>query len=221
MSFFSVTDLTAGYGGKPVIDRISFELEAGCLLGLLGANGSGKTTLLKSICGILPHRGSCVLEGSVLEQLSPRELAGRCSYVPQRSGISIDLSVLDVVLMGFNPRLGLLEYPSGDMKERARKALARVGLEDRMQFRPSQLSGGQKQRVAIARAMVNHPKILLADEPTGALDSTSGQQVMDLFQSLNEEGVSILMITHDREIAGYAGRMVSIRDGILRLEEQP
>ena len=90
-----------------------------------------------------------------------------------------------------------------------------------MHFRPSQLSGGQKQRVAIARAMVNHPKILLADEPTGALDSTSGQQVMDLFQSLNEEGVSILMITHDREIAGYAGRMVSIRDGILRLEEQP
>ncbi|HIS27386.1 MAG TPA: ATP-binding cassette domain-containing protein, partial [Candidatus Pullilachnospira intestinigallinarum] len=77
-----------------------------------------------------------------------------------------------------------------------------------------------KQRVAIARAMVNHPKILLADEPTGALDSVSGQQVMDLFQSLNQEGVSILMITHDREIAGHAGRMVSIRDGILRLEEQ-
>ena len=108
-----------------------------------------------------------------------------------------------------------------ERRERAAQALARVGLEDRMQFRPSQLSGGQKQRVAIARAMVNHPKILLADEPTGALDSTSGQQVMDLFQSLNEEGVSILMITHDREIAGYAGRMVSIRDGILRLEEQP
>ena len=108
-----------------------------------------------------------------------------------------------------------------ERRERAAQALARVGLEDRMHFRPSQLSGGQKQRVAIARAMVNHPKILLADEPTGALDSTSGQQVMDLFQSLNEEGVSILMITHDREIAGYAGRMVSIRDGILRLEEQP
>ncbi len=95
--------------------------------------------------------------------------------------------------------------PRKERRERAVSALERVGLGDRVNFRPNQLSGGQKQRVAIARAIVNHPKILLADEPTGALDSASGEQVMELFQSLNDEGVSILMITHDAEIAGYAG----------------
>ena len=96
--------------------------------------------------------------------------------------------------------------------------MGRVGLADRMEFKPTQLSGGQKQRVAIARAIVNRPKILLADEPTGALDSRSGEQVMELFQSLNDEGVSILMITHDAEIASFAGRKVEIRDGILKQE---
>ena len=98
----------------------------------------------------------------------------------------------------------------------AREALERVGLADRVDFKPTQLSGGQKQRVAIARAMVNRPKILLADEPTGALDSKSGIQVMELFQQLNEEGVSILMITHDAGIASWAARRVEIWDGILK-----
>lgn len=97
--------------------------------------------------------------------------------------------------------------------ERAIKALERVGLGDRVDFRPTQLSGGQKQRVAIARAMVNNPKILLADEPTGALDSKSGEQIMELFQKLNEEGVTIVMITHDPHIASNAKRMVKIIDG--------
>ena len=96
------------------------------------------------------------------------------------------------------------------------EALSRVGLEDRVDFKPTQLSGGQKQRVAIARALVNRPRILLADEPTGALDTKSGQQVMELFQDLNREGVSVLMITHDRDIASWASRMVEIRDGILK-----
>ena len=103
-----------------------------------------------------------------------------------------------------------------ERRERALQALTRVGLEDRVNFQPNQLSGGQKQRVAIARALVNQPKILLADEPTGALDSTSGEQVMELFQKLNDEGVSVLMITHDPEIAAHAKRVVMIRDGELQ-----
>ena len=98
-------------------------------------------------------------------------------------------------------------------RERAREALIRVGLEDRVNFKPTQLSGGQKQRVAIARALVNHPKILLADEPTGALDSHSSKQVMELFRKLNEEGVTVIMITHDRGIAEHAKRIVDIFDG--------
>ena len=109
--------------------------------------------------------------------------------------------------------------PKKERRERAAIALERVGLGDRMSFKPTQLSGGQKQRVAIARAIVNHPKILLADEPTGALDSHSGEQVMELFQSLNDEGVSILMITHDAEIASMAQRTVEIRDGMMKSKE--
>lgn len=105
-------------------------------------------------------------------------------------------------------------------RERAREALIRVGLEDRVNFKPTQLSGGQKQRVAIARAMVNKPDILLADEPTGALDSKSSKQVMELFQTLNDEGVTVIMITHDRTIAGYAKRVVDIFDGELSEHEE-
>ena len=109
-------------------------------------------------------------------------------------------------------------YAGISKKERialATEALERVGLGDRLHFRPTQLSGGQQQRVAIARAIVNHPKILLADEPTGALDSASGEQVMELFQKLNDEGITIIMITHDADIASHAKRQAIIRDGIL------
>lgn len=105
-----------------------------------------------------------------------------------------------------------------ERKIRASQALERVGLGDRVTFKPTQLSGGQKQRVAIARAMVNNPKILLADEPTGALDSKSGQQIMELFQQLNDEGVTIVMITHDRNIASKAKRIVHIIDGMITEE---
>lgn len=112
--------------------------------------------------------------------------------------------------------LNYARVPKKERRERALKALDRVGLADRVDFKPNQLSGGQMQRVAIARAIVNNPKLLLADEPTGALDSKSGAQVMELFQRLNDEGVSVLMITHDAEIAAHAKRVVTIKDGILQ-----
>ena len=128
MSYLCVQGITAGYGRQNIIENISFTLESGCLLGIIGANGSGKTTLLKSLCGILPHRGTCELESSVLEDLSLKQLARLVSYIPQRSGISIDISALDVVLMGFNPQLGLLEHPTKKMKDTAMQALNQVGL---------------------------------------------------------------------------------------------
>ena len=128
MTFFSAKNITAGYGGKIINSEISFDMDAGCILGILGANGSGKTTLLKSLCGILPHEGTCILQDTVLEDLSSRQLAGLCSYIPQRSGIGIDISALDVVLMGFNPQLGILQHPDSSMKERALQMLKEVGL---------------------------------------------------------------------------------------------
>ena len=117
MSLFSANSISAGYGKHNVIENVSFDLDAGTLMGIVGANGSGKTTLLKSLCGILPHQGNCVLSDTVLEELPPKQLAKLVSYIPQRSGISSDISALDVVLMGFNPRLGLLEHPNKTMKE--------------------------------------------------------------------------------------------------------
>ena len=115
--------------------------------------------------------------------------------------------------------LNYAKVPKKERRERAMKALERVGLADRVDFQPNQLSGGQMQRVAIARAIVNNPKLLLADEPTGALDSKSGAQVMELFQKLNDEGVTVLMITHDPDIAAHAKRVVMIRDGELKEKE--
>lgn len=187
MSYFSVSDLTAGYGGRPAVSGISFELEQGCILGILGANGSGKTTLLKAICGILPHQGSCLLEADVsektmLEELGPRRLARLCSYIPQRSGISIDISVLDVVLMGFNPWLNLLEYPSAEMKERAREALKTAGLAGREKENYQHLSEGQKQLVILARTLAAEGNLLLLDEPESALDFRYRYRMLELLK---------------------------------------
>ena len=165
MSFFSVNGLCAGYEKGRVFADVSFELSSGVLMGILGANGSGKTTLLKAICGILPHEGTCVLDGTMLEGLSARSIAKICSYIPQRSGITIDISVLDVVLMGFNPWLGLLERPNARMYEAAVHALGQVGLAGREEENYLHLSEGQKQLCILARTLVTQSKLLLLDEP--------------------------------------------------------
>ena len=128
MSYFSVKNLTAGYEKNKVIENISFESEKGTILGIIGANGSGKTTLLKSICGILPYKGSCCLENNKLDGLSAKKISKLISYIPQRSGITIDISVLDVVLMGFNPQLGILEHPNKDMESKTLEALTKLDL---------------------------------------------------------------------------------------------
>ena len=205
-------------GGEfQALKDISVEVPKGSLAILKGRSGSGKTTLM-NIIGCLDHptSGEFYLDGEDVLQLKDKELS------------DVRLNSIGFVFQSFHllPRQSALEnvalplvYAGVGKKERtemAYRALARVGLEDRVDFKPTQLSGGQKQRVAIARAMVNNPKILLADEPTGALDSKSGQQIMELFQKLNDEGVTIVMITHDGEIAQYAKRKVLIRDGEIR-----
>ena len=165
MSFFTVKNLSAGYGGREVIQGITASLEEGEILGILGANGCGKSTLLKSICGILPHSGTCTLDGTPLEGMPPKKLARMCAYIPQRSGIGIDISALDVVLMAFNPYLGLLSRPDAAMRRRAAQALETVGLGAHVAENFQEFSEGQKQLCILARTLAADARLLLLDEP--------------------------------------------------------
>lgn len=204
----------------PVLKNISFEMEEGEYVAVMGPSGSGKTTLMNII--------GCLDQATSGTYLFDGEDMGSCT---ENRMSDIRLSKIGFIFQNFEllPRQSAIDnvslpliykgMPKNDRKDLASSALERVGLSDRVNFKPTQLSGGQKQRVAIARAMVNHPKILLADEPTGALDSTSGSQIMELFHKLNEEGISILMITHDQQIASYADRKIEIKDGVLSRKE--
>lgn len=207
-------DYIQGKMTVPVLKDVSLYVEEGEYVAIMGPSGSGKSTLMNIIgCLDLPTSGSYELAGSDVLSLNENKLAdlrlGTIGFVFQNFQLLPRMSALENVALP-------LVYAGVRKKvrrERAREALVRVGLEDRTSFNPTQLSGGQKQRVAIARAMVNKPKILLADEPTGALDSRSSAQVMELFQTLNEEGVTVVMITHDPGIAHHAKRIVDIFDG--------
>lgn len=202
MNFFEVSQLSAGYRGRQVLEQVSFILPAGHILGILGANGSGKTTMLKAICGILPHGGTCRLEEKVLEQLTPRQLARQCSYIPQRSGIAIDISVLDVVLMGFNPQLGLLEHPTAAMREAARRAIEQVGLAGREEDNYLQLSEGQKQLCILARTLAADARLLLLDEPESALDFRYRYRTLQLLREWTRQGKRGTMAAlHDPALA--------------------
>ena len=205
------------YQGKmevPVLKDVSLHIEEGEYVAIMGPSGSGKSTLMNIIgCLDKPTEGSYILENKDILTLKDNDLSQvrlkSIGFVFQNFNLLQRQSAID------NVALPLLyaKVPKQKRNEIARKSLERVGLEDRIEFKPNQLSGGQNQRVAIARAIVNNPKVLLADEPTGALDSQSGEQVMDIFRRLNQDGVTIVMITHEREIAEHANRIIMIRDG--------
>ncbi|MBQ7139290.1 MAG: ABC transporter ATP-binding protein [Clostridia bacterium] len=199
-----------------VLRDINLRIEQGEYLSILGPSGSGKSTLMNIIgCLDTPSRGSYILHGRQVDDMNEKELARLRSkeigFVFQNSQLLPRLTAQQ------NVELPLI-YADVSTKERRRRAkemLERVGLSDRMEHYPNQLSGGQQQRVAIARALVGNPSILLADEPTGALDQKTGKQVMQLFQSLNDEGRTVIMITHDMNVAANARRTVHIIDGEL------
>ena len=198
----------------PVLKDVSLTVEEGEYVAIMGPSGSGKTTLMNIIgCLDRPTSGTYELAGENVLKLKDRELSDlrlkSIGFVFQSFQLMPRESAVENVALP----LSYAGVRKKERRDRATKALERVGLGDRVNFRPTQLSGGQKQRVAIARAMVNHPKILLADEPTGALDSKSGEQIMEIFDSLNEEGVTIVMITHDPKIAAKAKRIIRIIDG--------
>ena len=200
----------------PVLKDVNFSMEEGEYVAIMGPSGSGKSTLMNIIgCLDQPTSGELLIDGQDVSKCSSNEMADVRLYKLGFVFQNFQLLAGQTALQNVELPLTSAHVPRAKRRELAAEALARVGLEDRMNFMPNQLSGGQKQRVAIARAIVNHPKLLLADEPTGALDSASGRQVMELFKTLNSEGVSVLMITHDRGIAEHAQRMVEIRDGIL------
>ena len=215
MSFFTATNISAGYGGKTIVEKLSFSVDGGCLFGILGANGSGKTTLLKAVCGILPHEGSCILEGEILEKMAPKKLARCCSYIPQRSGISIDISVLDVVLMGFNPWLGLLEYPTAAMKEEGRRALQLVGLDGKEENNYLTLSEGQKQLCILAMTLCSKAKLLLLDEPESALDFQFRYRMLEILRKWLVDGEKAALVTlHDPYLAlNYCDRLLLLSEG--------
>ena len=200
----------------PALVDVNLQIREGEYLAIMGPSGSGKSTLMNLIgCLDQVTSGTYLLDGQDISRCSDNEMSdirlNKIGFIFQSFQLLPHQSALENVALP----LTYAGVPRKERLERAAEMLGRVDLSDRLDFKPTQLSGGQKQRVAIARAMINRPKILLADEPTGALDSKSGVQIMELFEKLNEEGVTVLMITHDATIAKHAHRMATIYDGRL------
>ena len=209
----------SGDAATHVLKQIDLEIHSGEFIAIMGPSGSGKSTLL-NILGALdvPSAGKYSFFNTDIRALTNDQLALFRRYI------------LGFVFQGFNllkktSALENVEMPliylgmgTKARKQRALEALTNVGLEDRVHYDPGQLSGGQQQRVAIARAMVTHPKVLIADEPTGNLDTKRGHEIMELIKSFNDEGITVIMVTHEEDIAAYASRTIYLRDGMIEKE---
>ncbi len=198
---------------------VDLEIQPNEYVAIMGSSGSGKSTLL-NILGLLdvPTAGKYVLDGKDVAKISQ-------SAQSQVRGRKIGFVFQTFELLPRQTSLRNVELPLvytrvNNRRQRAKDAMARVGLADRMYHRPNQMSGGQRQRVAIARALAQHPSLLLADEPTGNLDSTTGAEIMELFQTLHDEGQTIIIVTHEKEVAGHCDRIVSIRDGMIESDQR-
>ena len=211
----------SGEGETRVLKDIDLEIKSGEFVAIMGPSGSGKSTLL-NILGALdvPSGGNYSFYDTDIRALSKDQLALFRRYI------------LGFVFQGFNllkktSALENVEMPlvylgmhAKERKQRAIEALTSVGLQDRIGYDPGQLSGGQQQRVAIARAMVTRPKVLIADEPTGNLDSKRGLEIMELIKTFNEDGITVIMVTHEKDIAAYASRIIYLRDGVIEKESK-
>ncbi len=225
MNLLSVRDIVKIYRTGDVelraLDGVSFSVDQGEFVSIMGHSGSGKSTMMNILgCLDTPDEGSYVLDGKEVAALSRDELA------------DIRNAKIGFVFQGFNllPRATALEnvelpliyanVPSRERRRRSKEALDRVGLADRMEHRPNQMSGGQQQRVAIARALVGGTPLILADEPTGNLDSKTSEEIMALFVALNDEGKTIVLVTHEPDVAAYSGRTLMFRDGRILSDER-
>jgi putative ABC transport system ATP-binding protein len=211
-------------GGEEIraLDDVSCDIEEGEFISIIGPSGSGKSTLMHILgCLDSPSKGTIKLDGTMIHDASARELAAirnkKIGFVFQFFNLLPKLNVLQnvelpMIYSGISGR---------ERRERGMESLKLVGLENRSKHRPSQLSGGQQQRVAIARALVNSPKIIFADEPTGNLDSNTGEAILNLFRNLSSQGRTIMLVTHDPEIAAVTPRRIEIRDGKIALKVDP
>jgi putative ABC transport system ATP-binding protein len=220
MSIISVEGVTKHYAlGTQTVEAlrgVSFDIKKGEFIAIMGPSGSGKSTLMNIIgCLDIPTHGTYLLNNQEVSSLDDDALAGirnkEIGFVFQNFHLLARNSALDNVMLP----LKYAGIEKADQITRAKAALSEVGLEDRMDHQPSELSGGQQQRVAIARALVNNPSILFADEPTGNLDSQTGHDVMQLFHNLHDQGQTIILITHENEVAAEAQRTIFIKDGLI------
>jgi len=203
------------------LDQVSMQIQNGEFTAIMGPSGSGKSTLMNLIgCLDSPTSGRILIDGADVKGLSETDLAyirnRKIGFVFQQFNLLPKLNALENVI---TPLLYTGDVGVAERKLRAQMALEKVGLKDRMKHRPNELSGGQKQRVAIARALVTNPSLILADEPTGALDTKTGNQIMDLFNELNSEGHTIVIVTHNDEIGRSCPRLIRIRDGKIEEKE--
>lgn len=210
-------------GAEPVyaLKGVSLEIVTGEYVAIMGTSGSGKSTLMNIIgCLDLPDSGTYNLDGREVQSLSENELSEvrnkKLGFVFQQFNLLPRMNALENVMLP----LVYAGLKRDERKARAEKVLRLVGLGDRMHHRPTQLSGGQQQRVSIARALVNTPSVLLADEPTGALDSQTSAEIMTLFNELHEEGMTVILVTHEQDIAEHARRIVRLKDGAI-ISDQP
>ncbi len=199
----------------------SFEIAAGEFVAIIGPSGSGKSTLMHILgCLDRPTKGRYFLDGQDMSNVSDNQLAEirnkKIGFVFQQFNLLPKATILQNVCL---PLIYAGLRGRRKQQELARRALEQVGLGDRLYHRPNEISGGQKQRVAIARALINNPALLLADEPTGNLDTKTGQEIMKTFHRLNQEGHTIILVTHDPEIAAQARRVIQIRDGLIQRDE--
>jgi putative ABC transport system ATP-binding protein len=225
MAMVTLTDVMKTYRmgsvDVPALKGVSLAVEAGGFVAIMGPSGCGKSTLLNVLgCLDRPTGGSVAIDGMEVAKMSKAELAAmrnqKIGFIFQNFHLLHQVSALNNVMLPFL----YSHFPKGQRRDRAMELLRLVGLEGRAYHKPFELSGGQQQRVAIARALVNHPKLILADEPTGNLDSRSGLEILALLERLNGEGMTILMVTHDPQLGAHADRIIHLKDGRILQEEK-